>query len=74
MIFFYIYLVIFILLFAFLQLNYMFVWFENLMFDNAADSIFWGLLFGMLWPVSILVCLLFKLASYMEDVHNKHKK
>lgn len=74
MIFFYIYLVIFILLFAFLQLNYMFMWFENITFDNAEDCIFWGLLLGMLWPVSILVCLLFTLASYMEDVHNKHKK
>lgn len=74
MIFFYIYLIIFISLFAFLQLNYMFMWFENLTSDNAEDSIFWGLLFGMLWPVSILVCLLFKLASYMEDVRNKHKK
>lgn len=50
------------------------MWFENLMFDNAADSIFWGQLLGMLWPVSILVYLLFQLASYMEDVHNKHKK
>lgn len=50
------------------------MWFENLTFDNAADSIFWGLLLGMLWPASILVCLLFKLASYMEDVRNKHKK
>lgn len=52
----------------------MFVWFENLMFDNAADSIFCGLLLSALWLVSILVCLLFTLASYMEDVHNKHKK
>lgn len=52
----------------------MFMWFENLTSNNAEDSIFWGLLFGMLWPVSILVYLLFKLASYMEDVRNKHKK
>ena len=74
MIFFYIYLVLFILLFAFLQLNYMFVWFENFMINNAADSIFWGLLLSALWPMSILGWLLFKLMLYMEDVHNKHKK
>ena len=73
MIFSYIYFIVFILLYVFLQLNYMFMWFKKLMFDDAEDSIFFGLFFCITWPVSMLIYLLHKLASYMDNIHHKYK-
>lgn len=74
MIFLYIYLIVFILLYVFLQLNYMFVWFKKFMYDDAGESLFLGLLPCIVWPIFILVCLLSRLASYMKDIHDKHRK
>lgn len=76
MILLYIYLIVLILLYVFLQLNYLFAWFELPMkvgLNNAGLSIAFGLLFCIFWPVTILVCLVVKLALYMDDIHNKHK-
>lgn len=74
MILLYIYLIVLILLYVFLQLNYLFVWFEILsIFNNAVESLFLGLLLCIIWPLTISFYLLFPLTLYMEDTHNKHK-
>jgi hypothetical protein len=69
----YIYLVSCIMVYIFIQLNYMFLWFEKLMPDNAFDSLFWGIIFSLFWPLSILVYPIVKIALIMDDVHHKHK-
>ena len=69
----YIYLAICVIVYIFIQLNYMFTWFKSPMFDDAFTCIFLGLFVSFFWPLFAIVCLVMNLAAWMDDVHDKHK-
>lgn len=69
----YIYLAVCVIVYSFIQLNYMFSWFKNPMFEDAADCVFWGLFVSFFWPLFITAYLVMNLMIWMDGVHNKHK-
>lgn len=63
----------YILFYIFFQLNYIFSWFKEIELDDAFDCIFMGMFISLFWPLFIIVGLIIKLMTWMDDVHRKHK-
>lgn len=69
----YIYITLAILIYVFIQLNYIFSWFKYSA-NDAMESLAVGALFAFFWPAALIIVAIWALANYMEKLHDTYKK